>query len=77
VSHRGRFRQIEVTRALKAAKAAGVAIGRIEIDVDGKIIVIAGQGGPAPEATESVIPPSSAIERWKARQNGAKRVSRE
>ena len=71
---RSRFRQIEVTRALKAAKAAGVEIGRIEIDVDGRIIVIAGQGEAAPEAA---IPPPSAIERWRARQNGAKRVSGE
>jgi nitrate reductase NapAB chaperone NapD len=34
------FRQSDVTRALKAAKAAGVEVDRIEIDHDGKLIVV-------------------------------------
>jgi hypothetical protein len=34
------FRQLDVTRAIKAAKAAGVDIGRIEIANDGRIVII-------------------------------------
>jgi hypothetical protein len=34
------FRQQDVTRAIKAALAAGVNIARIEIDKSGKIIII-------------------------------------
>lgn len=37
------FRQLDVTRALKATKAAGIDVQRIEIDKDGKIIVVAGK----------------------------------
>jgi hypothetical protein len=35
------FRQAEITRAVKGARAAGLAIGRVEIDADGKIVLIA------------------------------------
>jgi hypothetical protein len=34
------FRQQDVTRAIKAATAAGVGIARVEIDKAGKIIII-------------------------------------
>lgn len=36
------FRQSELTRALKGVRAAGIEIHRIEIDRDGKIIVLLG-----------------------------------
>ena len=39
------FRQTDVTRALRAAKAAGVDVQRFEIDRDGKIVVVAGKPG--------------------------------
>ena len=39
------FRQTDVTRALRAAKAAGVDVQRFEIDKDGKIVVVAGKPG--------------------------------
>jgi len=42
------FRQTDVTRALKAAKQAGVEIARIEISKDGKIVLVVG----APETAE-------------------------
>ena len=42
---RGRctFRQQDVTRAVRAAVAAGIEVQRIEIDKDGKIIVVTGK----------------------------------
>ena len=36
------FRQRDVTKAVKAVAAAGVDIGRVEIDSTGKITIIAG-----------------------------------
>ncbi len=41
------FRQKDLTRALRATLAAGVSVQRIEIDKNGKIIVVAGM----PEST--------------------------
>lgn len=37
------FKQQDVTRALRATVAAGIAVQRIEIDRDGKIIVVTGK----------------------------------
>jgi hypothetical protein len=38
------FRQLDVTRAVKAVAAAGVGIVRVEIDKAGKITIIAATG---------------------------------
>jgi hypothetical protein len=38
------FRQTDVTRALKAARRAGFERVRVEIDQDGKIAIVAGDG---------------------------------
>jgi hypothetical protein len=50
---RGRctFKQQDVTRALRAAAAAGMKVERYEIDKDGKIIVVTGK--PQEPAAES------------------------
>jgi hypothetical protein len=37
-------RQNEITRAIKAAKAAGEEVSKVEIDKDGKITVTIGKG---------------------------------
>ena len=37
------FRQHDVTRALRATVAAGIEVQRIEIDKDGKIVVVTGK----------------------------------
>jgi hypothetical protein len=37
------FRERDVTRAVKAVAKAGVEIARVEIDPNGKILVIAGK----------------------------------
>jgi hypothetical protein len=49
VSAVARFRQVDVTRALKGAEAAGFRIGRIEIDRDGKIVILS-DSAPATDA---------------------------
>lgn len=35
-----KFKQRDVTRALKATVKAGIAVGRVEIDKDGKIVIV-------------------------------------
>lgn len=50
------FRQADVTRALKGARAAGLEVGHFEIDAAGKIVVFAKS-----ETTE----PVTALEKWK------------
>jgi hypothetical protein len=46
-----KFRQTEVTRMIRAARAAGVEVDRVEIDTaDGKIIVhLVGSGSDNPK----------------------------
>jgi hypothetical protein len=40
------FRQADVSRAVKGAAAAGLAIARVEVNADGKIVIVT---APAPE----------------------------
>jgi hypothetical protein len=47
-----RFREREVSRLLRAARAAGENIARIEVDETGKVAVIIGKPGEAKDATE-------------------------
>lgn len=34
-----KFRQADISRAIKGAKAAGMPVSKIEIDVDGRIVI--------------------------------------
>lgn len=40
MTRRTAFKQSDMTRALRATKAAGVEVKRIEIEPDGKIVVV-------------------------------------
>ena len=37
------FRQVDVSRALKGAAAAGIDVARVEIDRNGNIVLVAGK----------------------------------
>ena len=62
-----KFRQVDLTRALKAAKAAGMEVSRYEIDVDGRIVIFNEVGHIPTVAEKSVVP--SDYELWKAKRN--------
>lgn len=44
---RVRFKQADVTRALRGAQAAGMRIGKVEIDPTGKIVILSDTAAPA------------------------------
>jgi hypothetical protein len=46
------FRQGDLTRAIKAVRAAGVPVAKVEVDRDGKIVVIIGDRDQTAEAEE-------------------------
>jgi hypothetical protein len=60
---RAKFRQVDVTRALRAAKAAGLNVSRCEIDKEGRITLFS---DVAREATSA--PKLTAYAKWKAEQ---------
>jgi hypothetical protein len=43
-----KFRQREISRVIRGAQAAGVAVDRVEVDNEGKIVVYSGTGGDNP-----------------------------
>ena len=47
MSAAARFKEADITRAMKGAIKAGMRIGRVEIDPNGKIVIL----------SESVAPP--------------------
>lgn len=51
------FRQSTVTKAIKAAKAAGVEVARIEVDPDGRIVLTVGKpDDPSkPDANREIV----------------------
>jgi hypothetical protein len=54
-----RFRQSDLTRALKAAITAGLEVAAVEIDPSGKIVIMTG----AKELASS----ASALDKWMAK----------
>jgi len=42
-----KFKQSDITRALRATKAAGVGISKIEIEPDGRMVIILSDGKAA------------------------------
>ncbi len=64
------FKQTDVARALKAAKAAGFQVRRFEIHADGKIsvAVLADEGEKIAENAS----PSTLFDNWKASSGAAK-----
>jgi hypothetical protein len=49
------FKQQDVTKALKATVAAGIEVSRVEIDKDGKIVVIIGKPDAPHDVREIVL----------------------
>jgi hypothetical protein len=61
------FTSVELTRAIKAARSAGLAITMTRIDPDGSIILSHGDLGIVPrEAT-----PDDALSKWQAKRKQA------
>lgn len=58
---RATFTQAEVTRAIRAAKAAGMTVTRCEIGADGSIVLSDAPVAPSPE---------DAFATWKAKREG-------
>lgn len=51
-----KFRQSDLTRALKAAIAAGLEIAAVEIDPTGKIVIMTG--------AKELAAPKNALDKW-------------
>lgn len=58
---RATFTQADLTRAVKAVRAAGLDVARVEIGTDGKIVLV--------QSTETISGPQSPLDEWKAKRN--------
>jgi hypothetical protein len=61
------FRQTDLTRAIKAARNAGVEVTRAEIAKDGKIIIIIGE--TTGSSADIELTPDDELERWRKKKN--------
>jgi hypothetical protein len=50
VTAAARFKQSDLTRAYKALSGAGMRVGRVEIDPNGKIVILSDAVAPAGKA---------------------------
>jgi hypothetical protein len=66
-----RFRQSDVTRAIKAAVAAGIDVARVEIDKEGKIVIVTGKPDPVGGNVDDL---DRELREWEARR-GQSRAS--
>jgi len=64
---RSTFRQTDLTRAIKAARNAGVEVARAEIAKDGKIIIIIGETAGSNTDIESTA--DDELDCWRKRKN--------
>jgi len=55
------FKQTDLLRAIKASQKAGLSIARVEIDRDGKIVVVTGEGNAKVESA------ATELDRWLAK----------
>jgi len=61
------FRQMDLTRAIKGARNAGVEVARAEIAKDGKITIIIGEAGSV--NTDVEVTPDDELKRWRRGKN--------
>ena len=61
------FRQTDLTRAIKAARNAGVDVARAEIAKDGKIVIVIGETAGA--NADIKLTPDDELQRWRKMKN--------
>jgi hypothetical protein len=59
------FRQADLSRALKAARAAGMEVGRVEISPDGRIVI-------TPRLTTEQTPAADSLDSWEREYHARK-----
>ena len=47
-----RFKQADLTRAYRGAAAAGIRVSKVEIDPNGRIVILTDSASPQPVANE-------------------------
>jgi hypothetical protein len=52
------FKERDVRAAVRAVKAAGIEVARVEVDTDGKIVIVSGTPETAPRNEWDTVLPS-------------------